>query len=112
MYSPYIRLYKSRTSGRCRNGKSGLGNETRERVEDSSSSALENSRNAEMRGQTERSSFFLTLGGENRRTTRLSPGLPENVKKSVRSQRSSAFIGAPLDSRWKDYEMRKGSTRK
>ena len=26
-------------------------------------------------------------------------------------RRSSAFIGAPLDSRWKDYEMRKGSTR-
>ena len=31
----------------------------------------------------ERSPFFLTLGGENRRTTRLSPGLLENVGKSV-----------------------------
>src|SRR5271163_4070336 len=46
--------------------------------------------------QTERSPFFLTLGGQNRRMTRLSPGLPENVKKSVRA---AAFIpvssGAP-----------------
>src|SRR3954467_11686362 len=31
---------------------------------------------------------------------------------SVFSRRSSVFIGRPLDSRWKDYEMRKGFTRK
>src|SRR5205085_552572 len=32
---------------------------------------------------------------------------------SVFSRRSSAFIGGhPLDSRWEDYEMRKGFTRK
>jgi len=31
---------------------------------------------------------------------------------SVFYRRSSAFIGAPLDSRWEDYEMRKGFTRK
>src|SRR3954467_12524843 len=30
---------------------------------------------------------------------------------SVFSRRSSVFIGRPLDSRWKDYEMRKGFTR-
>ena len=31
---------------------------------------------------------------------------------SVFYRRSSAFLGAPLDSPWKDYEMRKGFTRK
>src|ERR1035441_2170765 len=51
----------------------------------------------EMWGQTERSPFFLTLGGENRRTTRLSAGVPENVKKSVRA---AAFIRVHWCAHW------------
>src|SRR4051794_35145371 len=34
------------------------------------------------------------------------------IRQAHRNPRSSSFVGTPLDSRWKDYEMRKGFTRK
>jgi hypothetical protein len=49
-----------------------------------------------MWGQTKRSPFSLTLGGENRKTIRLSPGLPEKREKI--SQGGSVHprsLGAP-----------------
>ncbi len=46
---------------------------------------------------------MLTVGRETGVPYRLSPGLPENVKKSLGPRRYSSSLVHPLDSRWKDY---------
>ena len=59
-------------------------------------------------GQTDVPRFFLSLGGENGRTNRLSPGFQKNVKGISQGSVHPRSLVHPLDSRQKDYECEKG----